>query len=392
VRTAIDWRKVEPQNVTPDRFDWSHPDRAVGAVRDACLHLIATHGDDPAWAATGTDAPLEAFGIAELAEYLGALVERYDGDGIQDAPGSPIVRYWEIYNEPDGIFPVYPERWGDAGAEYAQMLAVVYPAIKAANPQAQVLLGGIAHDWFQGEISPFSFDFLDDVLAAGGGAYFDIMNFHTYPPFATNWATRGPGLYEKTQYMRAKLARYGLGKPIFITETAQHSNSGIRGLEGSDEIQMRHIAQLYTQALAAGVEALVWFSLADPGGQYPFDSGLITHNVPVQPKPAFAVYQTIAAQLGSARFVREVTVAETGNAAMEAYQFVDEERAVVIIVAWLDPVETNKTAILSLPANQAAVRDIVGAVTLVHDGDDGSPDGRVHVQVTGRPVYIEIGR
>ena len=29
--------------------------------------------------------------------------------------------------------------------------------------------------------------FLPDVLAAGGGAYFDVLNFHVYPAFAPNW-------------------------------------------------------------------------------------------------------------------------------------------------------------------------------------------------------------
>ena len=31
VRTSIDWAKVEPVNVTPDLYNWEHPDRAVGA-------------------------------------------------------------------------------------------------------------------------------------------------------------------------------------------------------------------------------------------------------------------------------------------------------------------------------------------------------------------------
>lgn len=388
VRAPISWSQIEPINVAPSEYQWAHADRVVGAASAACLHMVVTHANDPEWAAMDVDAPLDATGMAELAEYLGALVERYDGDGLEDAPGSPIVRHWEIYNEPDDIIPLYGGRWGHAGAAYAQMLSIVYPAIKAADPQAQVLLGGIAHDWNKGQPSPFSFGFLDDVLKAGGGAYFDIMNFHTYPPYAENWAKQGPGLYEKTEYMRAKLARYGLEKPIFITETAHHSNDAWPGIGGSHEMQMRFVVQLYAQALAANVEMMVWFALSDPGGNYPFNSGLVTRGPPAQAKPAFAVYQNAAAHLGHARFVRRLTLAEMGVAAMEAYEFIDDQRHVRIIVAWLDPVQTEERATLSLPAQQAAVYNMQGESATIYDTDDGNEDGQIEVQVTGQPLYV----
>ena len=198
VRAPIYWEQVEPANTTPSGYDWRNADRVVGAARDGCFHMIVTHSNDPAWAAADSVLPVAPSAFTELAEYLGALVERYDGDGIDDAPGSPVVRYWELYNEPDDTIPMDGARWGYYGKEYAQMLAVVYPAIKAADPQAQVLLGGIAYDWYEDQDAPFFRGFLDDVLRNGGGAYFDIMNFHTYPPFAASWATQGPGLYEKT--------------------------------------------------------------------------------------------------------------------------------------------------------------------------------------------------
>ncbi len=47
--------------------------------------------------------------LSELAEYLGAVVERFDGDGFHDAPGAPEVHYFELYNEPDrGTLPNAP--------------------------------------------------------------------------------------------------------------------------------------------------------------------------------------------------------------------------------------------------------------------------------------------
>ena len=70
-----------------------------------------------------------------------------------------------------------------------------------------MLLGGIAYDWFYDQNNGnFNRYFLDDVLTAGGGDYFDIMNFHQYPAFASNWlppGSEGPGLIEKTLALRA---------------------------------------------------------------------------------------------------------------------------------------------------------------------------------------------
>ena len=48
-----------------------------------------------------------------------------------------------------------PVIWGPYGADYAQMLCAVYPAVKAASPNARIVLGGIAYDWFQEDGGPF---------------------------------------------------------------------------------------------------------------------------------------------------------------------------------------------------------------------------------------------
>ena len=53
---------------------------------------------NPAWAATSPSGPVDKAPLSELAEYLAAAVERYDGDGFQDAPGAPEVHYFELYN------------------------------------------------------------------------------------------------------------------------------------------------------------------------------------------------------------------------------------------------------------------------------------------------------
>ena len=136
---------------------------------------------------------------------------------------------------------------------------------------------------------------------------------------------------------------------------------------------------------------MVWFALADPGGGYQFDSGLITDDNPHRLKPAYAVYQVAAAELGSVRFERRLLPTETGADDMEAYKFRNTKTGRVVYVAWLDPIDSDDRIPLGISATSATLRDIFGNGIDVQDGDDGSLDGMIHVPVTGRPVYIEIG-
>ena len=392
VRVTVEWRRIEPENTTPDRYDWRHADSVLAAAKDACVHIIATHRSAPAWAASNPDGPLDRTSLDELAQYLAALVERYDGDGKDDAPGSPEVRHWELYNEPD-VVSTTGQAWGNTPQKYAAMLKKAYPAIKRASPKAQVLLGGIAYDAFTDKGGWFNRKFLEGVLAAGGGDYFDIMNFHSFPTLAGTWADQGPGLLEKTAFLRSELKRLGVKpKPIFITETGHYVNS-VGSFPASPEVQARFVVQLYTQALAADVKSLIWFTLYDLTDVKTYNqTGLVTNDFPPRRRPSFDAYRFAAAQLNAARFERRLTAAEVGADDMAVYHFVDAARRVDIHVAWLNPVNTTNKKPLTLRASQVVVRNAYGEPAIVLDRDDGKLDGSVTVRVGGQPVYIEMSR
>lgn len=391
IRAQVHWRSVEPTDVAPGQYNWSDVDQVLGAASSQYgnYQMIATIHAAPDWAAPGPRAPLYPGRLPDFVEFVGALVERYDGDGTVDAPGSPVVTHWEFYNEPDANDDYFEAGWGHYGQQYAEMLAGVYPAVKAANPGAQVVLGGIAYDWFEDQSGPFVREFLDDVLAAGGGNYFDMMNFHAYPAFAYNWTTQGPGLLEKTQVVRATLTQYGAGdKPIIITEAGWHSDSPPQN-PSSPEIQARYVAELFTQSMAADIEIMIWWMLHDPGGFYA-DNGLVTDAANPQPKLAYWAYRTAVNELSTAHFDYRLSDAQTGAADMEAYRFIDNVHTRIIYVAWLNPVETTTVKTLDLWGAQATVRDIIYGNTQIVVDTDG--DGRVSILVTGQPVYVEISQ
>ena len=402
LRVAVNWSSVEPTNTSPDQYRWQYADQPLGATERSGgfgVRVIGTIETAPTWARYDSfkpDGPINPANMSDFTEFVGALVERYDGDGYQDAPGSPVVDYWEFYNEPDRRLDATDGRWGNHPVEYATMLAAVYPMVKYHNPDAQVVFGGLAYDFFIEQGGPFVRSFLDDVLKAGAGNYFDIFNFHTYPAFAANWlppvnSNQGAGLYEKTQHLRQKLADHELNKPIIITEAGWQSNS-TPGVFGSEEVQARYVAHLFTQSLAADLDVMIWWMLYDPGegtGEY----GLVTRDQIPYRKQSFTAYQTIVNQLTGKEFVRVVPLAETQQVLMEAYQFRDAVTGRAHYVAWLNPVTTNGTAPLTIAAEEVRTINLFGVPgPIINDAADGADDGRVRVTVGGRPFYIEVIR
>lgn len=391
VRAETSWANVEPVRTSQPTYNWSSADNAFAAARPDMggLNIIATIRFPPDWAADGPELPIYLDRYDEFAQFVSALVERFDGDGVSDAPGSPVVVYWEIFNEPDRF-----NYWGHSGEEFANLLKVVYPALKSANLNAQLVFPGIAYDWFEDQNGPFTRSFLTDVLDNGGGAYFDVMNFHSYPIFYTNWTTnQGTGLLEKGQYIQNILADYDLIKPIVVTETGWHSNNVASAIPGSPEIQANYVIQLMTQGHALDAKIVVWWMYYDAGGVYQYENGLVTNSNPPVPKLAYSIFQDVAETLGTAHFVRKLTIAETSILELEAYEFNDNIKNQRLFVAWLNPVTATGTQPLKLPVAQAIVRNpISGTQYTILDASDGKIDGYITVQVGARPIYVEVGK
>ena len=403
LRVEVSWASAEPTSQSPPVYQWGAIDNNLAAARSDMggLNIIATVSHAPSWAAPDGNGPINSNNLEDLANFMTALVERYDGDGIDDAPGSPVVLYWEMYNEPDSNSdksdPTFlpPVGWGDAGEEYAFMLEEVYPAVKTANPNAKVVFGGIAYDWFKSNGGKFVDSFLEDVLDAGGDIYFDIMNFHSYPAFYLNWTNnQGSGLIEKAAAIRSVLEDFGLDKPLIITEAGWHDNDAPGPIiPGSSEIQARYVVELFTESMAADLDVMIWWMLYDVGGTYPYNAGLVTNaSTPVE-KLSYQVYQSTVAELGTAHFVRTLSATETGNNLMAVHLFNDNVLNRNVYVAWLNRVDTIDVAALRLPVSGATVKNsITGNVSSVTDGSDGINDGFITVMVGADPLFVEVDK
>ncbi len=122
---------------------------------------------------------------------------------------------YEMWNEPDDT-TFWPN--GPQPAAYAALLKAAYPAIKAADPAATVLVGGlVAND----------FEFVEKLYDNGAKGSFDGVAVHTDTACLTTDPReyyREPsgriGRYSFTGYreVRATMLAHGDDKPIWMTE------------------------------------------------------------------------------------------------------------------------------------------------------------------------------
>jgi hypothetical protein len=383
IRNDLNWSNVEPQNTIPESFRWSSTlDAWLAEVSSYGIKVILTVRSNPSWAATYAGGPIDLVEIGEFVEFMEAAVARYSVPPYN-------VEYWEFYNEPDNGSEFYAEAgwgyWGNEPEAYADMLAAVYGPMKAVDPEAQIVFGGIAYDRWDSMGGPFVELFLDGVLFHGGGDYFDVMNFHYYPSFHHNWDEYGQGIIGKATYIQDKLAFYAVPpKPLICTEAGLWSSVGPEP-GGSDELQSRYVVQLFTRSMATDLQTTIWFQFVDDGELGSWTFGLLDPEL--NPKLSYYAYQVVAQNLAPTDYERTLTSGETGSEEIEAYQFIKADGVGRVVVAW-----TNDELVHSMPLQTAelTVVDKFGTEATIRDGDDGQWDGYVHVDIGPSPLYVHV--
>ena len=380
VTTFVSWSDVEPDPPTngTHTYDWSIHDTKFTNAAAAGFRPIALIGGNPAWAAEYPGGPVTD--TNHLKAFLGALIERYDGDGFADAPGSVRVRHWMLYPEPDNgdeeRAPAGKGYWGHNGAGFSQMLAEVQPVMKAADPGAKIMIGGLAYDWFEDQGGPFVRSFLPDVLEAGGGEYLDMVAIHYYPIF---WST----ISAKMQDVKSTLNSYGYGDlPMICPEMGYWSDPAAGS---SEEKQARRLVKMFVRGMSVDLNIMTWYAVFDHG------DGTEAHgllNPDHTPKPAYTAYTVLVSELTGARYNR------TEYPEVEGYVFSTECDTREKDVLWTNPVEGGEvTRDLSFPVSALRVVQKEGEESIIYDGGPGdlddTPDGRVTIRITGSPVYVE---
>lgn len=154
----VSWNIVQPKEDGP--YDWRYVDSVVKNYQEYDFEIFMQTICNAEWAVEPKESPGTGLFVARppregtlndpnkyrraYADFIYAVVERYDGDGIDDMPGlqKPIT-HLEIESEAqhEGYWQVPSEK--DPIEEYIKLLEIAYKAAHNANPDVVVILNGI---------------------------------------------------------------------------------------------------------------------------------------------------------------------------------------------------------------------------------------------------------
>jgi hypothetical protein len=389
-RNGLKWADVEP---TEGARNWNaasaiEADMVAASQQNRKLILII-HGT-PTWARQSAQfycGPIRNDKIGAFAAFVRDAVARYSKPPYN-------VKYWEIWNEQDGIaastaiepFGCWANTadpyWG--GGYYASVLQSVAPQIRAADPQAKILIGGLLLDSNPNDLPSGNYPFpnfgkyLEGILRAGGGPYFDGVSFHAYdfydnasntlgvyrsPSWKTAWNTTGPVLIAKANFIKGVLNQFGVsGKFLINTEVGMICYKCASIPSNYEMSKVYYMPQAYAAALAVGLIGNVWYSYEGW-----FGSQLV--------EPSYTAYKTAVAKLGGATYVGPIGNGDVGAAGVKGYKLARDGKNVWVI--WSGDGGAKS---ITLPSTPASITDPLGA----------SQAAAASFQLTVKPLYIEF--
>ncbi len=244
-------------------FAWGHPDMVITHAATQGLTIIARLGLTPEWARP-PDTPLtylDESAYDDFAAYAAAFAARYKGQ----------VDYIIVGNEPNLSY-----EWGyraTTPADYAALLQVVYTAVKAANPDMQILAGALAPT-LEPAGSPWGLNdltYLQGLYDAGAAHYFDGLAVHAYGLTFPPEMAPDPELlnFRRVELVRQIMVNNGdAAKSIYITETGWNDHPRwTRAVRPGQRIQYTLDALAYAEAHWPYVQMMAIWAFRFPAPQ-----------------------------------------------------------------------------------------------------------------------------
>jgi polysaccharide biosynthesis protein PslG len=295
VRIPILWGGVQPNPGGP--LDWSATDAIVKLAAAAGVRVLPFITGAPGWAVpqatvhesgntirSPAHLPVSGAAAGAWSNLLRQAVARYGPGGALWAENPQIpprpIREWQIWNEQNFVYFVARPN----PAEYGKLVKLSVTALKAADPGAKVVLGGMfarpKNSKRPGLISAsrrnyFAADFLERMYrqTPGIAAKFAGVALHPY----TYFFQQLPGEIEELRSVMAK--SHDAGKGLLITELGWSSERPERadlfkkGVAGQAK-QLRGSFSLFKSKQAKWhLKNVYWFSVDDQAGSCNFCGG-----------------------------------------------------------------------------------------------------------------------
>jgi len=303
--------------------------------------------------------------VMGMAVPLGATAEKgFPADDVQKweflvekaARQLPGITYWEVGNEPDlEKTPI---------ELYTQIYEKTYRALKAGNPDAVVMNGGITFHGEKGQVNSRRF------LELVNPALIDVIAYHAHGPGSQ--AERS--IYEFT---RKAADESGMkNKALADTESGMFVGS-----KRQEDVQAWMVVQKQAFAQSVGLRFLMTFRLHAFRSEREWS--LLRSDQ--EPKPAVLAYRTMTEHLKGLSFQQTLKFTQTHA---EGYSFAKPGGTQRACLVWSNqPTFYNGYIQIAASAAQAEnvrLMDIFGNVLPVQVREDGV----VHLEITEEPVYL----
>jgi len=182
VRQEFRWTEIEPEK---GARDWRAADRIVAAAGRHNVQVLAVLWTTPSWARTRsgstafpaieTAPPADP---ADFAAFAGDFAARYATPNCDALRNGCAILAYQIWDEPN-----LSAAWGNAlinPAEYLRVLKAARVAIRAADPQAILVLGALAPTAEQSQVNLAPQAYLRQLYELGGHDAFDVVAAKPY--------------------------------------------------------------------------------------------------------------------------------------------------------------------------------------------------------------------
>ena len=280
VRMDIDWSVVEPEQ---GDFDWSYPDKLFREAAARGMKVLAVLAFSPEWARPSATADPGIIShsrpdqLSDYGNFARIAAQRYAPQG---------VRNWEIWNEPNSI-TFWPP--GPDPDEYGDLFREAAAAIRAVDPKATLLIGGLAPKYRGPDAGMSPAEHLVQLYANGTAQLADGVAVHpyTFPALPKDARQHNVGGLNDLPALHTVMSRHGDGgKKIWITEFGAPTGTGPNAVSDDDQAAaLLKARQMVGHWDWAG--PLIYYELVD-GGTDPTDIelnfGVLREDL--SPKPA----------------------------------------------------------------------------------------------------------
>jgi hypothetical protein len=260
-RFFVLWSDVEANRGSFDNLLMQTYSDQFGRLNAAGVRPVVVVMGAPSWANGSSDRLVPPHNAADFGAFTGQLAARLRGK----------VAGYEIWNEPDAT--AFWHGGSPDVAAYAALLKAAYPAIKAADPAAEVITGPTTGN---------NYDWIDGLYNNGAKGSFDAVAVHT----DTACLDRGPDFFYRDggrigqfsflgyKSVHDVMAAHGDGDtPIWMTELGWSSTNktcargqwaGKKPAGVGEANQATYLKAAYhCLALDPYVQVALWFNLQD---------------------------------------------------------------------------------------------------------------------------------